>query len=54
MSILSKEIALVLVFKIILLSLLWYLCFSEPKTDRAEVRKAFSNHVYGVSNHVSY
>ena len=53
MSLLSKEIAGVLVFKVVLLSLLWYLCFSEPKTDRAEMRKVFSNHVYGVSNHVS-
>lgn len=52
MSVLRKEIAWILVFKVVLLTVLWWLCFSKPLAEQPDSRQVFSSHVYGVNSHV--
>lgn len=52
MRVLGKEIAWILAFKVVLLIVLWWLCFSKPAAEQPDSRQIFSSHVYGVNNHV--
>jgi hypothetical protein len=54
MKVLRKEITWILIFKVILLTLLWWLCFSKPEAPPQQSRQVFFNHVYGGSDHVSF
>lgn len=49
---LRKEITWILLFKIVLLTVLWYVCFSKPAVTPDKSRQIFYSHVYGESNHV--
>ena len=53
MKILRKEITWILVFKVILLTLLWWLCFSTPRMPPQQRRQVFFNHIYGGGDRVS-
>ncbi len=43
------EIALVIAIKLILLTLLWYICFSHPIADKLNAN-AVSDHLLGIKN----
>jgi hypothetical protein len=54
MKVLRKEITWILIFKVVLLTLLWWLCFSKPEAPPQQSRQVFFNHVYGSGDHVSF
>lgn len=54
MKTLRKEIIWILAFKVILLTALWWFCFSEPVAPPLQSRQVFFSHVYGSSDRVSF
>lgn len=53
MKTLRKEIICILTFKVVLLTALWWFCFSEPVAPPQHSRQVFFNHVYGGGDRVS-